>query len=279
MKKRRKSNAGKSILNISSSILALGSVIHPVFLAIPIINSVVMEVLNYFDDKSIEKRFKLLQDELVKKEIDIEKLQDKIKSMNEHQIYVLRNNLKHLCISALPETVDAFIKALIDTIVGENQEMSEEICEIIRQFNANDISLLKIIKDYLANGTRSAHQFKIQEYFKDQKEDKTFKDRNVIYSENTIMWDDFTNMCNLNVNEMGRMLNQVGIKENGEEDLTWTYLVRSLLKMQGLGILQTEYIATMGTISPNSVERIHITLFGQEILKYIEDDEMQTVIR
>ncbi len=193
--------------------------------------------------------------------------------MNEHQIYVLRNNLKHLCISALPETVDAFIKALIDTIVGEKQEMSEEICEIIRQFNANDIELLKIIKDYLANGTRNAHKLKIEEHYEEQKKNKTFQDRNIIYSENTIMWNDFTEMCKLNVNEMGRILNQAGIKEDGEEDMTWTYLIRSLLKMQGLGIVQTEYIATLGTISPNSIDRIHITLFGQEILKYIVMDE------
>ena len=61
---------------------------------------------------------------------------------------MVRNNLKFLCLSALPETVDSFNRALIEIIMSDQPTMAEYACEIIKQLNADDISLLKNIKRF-----------------------------------------------------------------------------------------------------------------------------------
>lgn len=97
-----------------------------------------------------------------------------------------------------------------------------------------------------------------------------WQDRNVIYGENTIFWKDFTKFFNMiNIDDMGRILNQTAVDRDGNENMEWAYLMRSLLKFQNLGVVQVEFRATVGTISANHVERFHITLFGQRLLKYI----------
>ena len=98
-------------------------------------------------------------------------------------------------------------------------------------------------------------------------------DRNVIFGENTIFWKDFTNYFHLvNVDDMGLILNQLGKNENGEEVYDWTYLIRSMLKFQSNGVVQLEFVSSLGTISQNNINRFHITLFGQKLLEYIEID-------
>ena len=57
--------------------------------------------------------------------------------------------------------------------------------------------------------------------------------------------------------------------EEGNKSKEWAYLGKSFIKLQNLGILELDYINTTGNINSLNVERFHITLFGNELLKYI----------
>lgn len=272
--------------NIASPIASIFSSLNPVFLAIPVVCSVANELFAYFDSKSIEKRLKSLQTAVEAKNIEIEDLVTKINSLDEHGLYVVRNNLKYLCLSALPETVDAFNEALIDYIMSEEQGMAEEACEIIRQFNANDINLLNKVKSYLKSGERVVYKQKMTEAKAAQEEQRIenssekenglvgykrtkWYDRNYIYGDSTIMWDDFADTYGLKVADMGTLLNHKCSNERGDVTLEWAYLIRSILKLQNLGVLQLDFVTTVGTTSPNNIDRFHISLFGQKILQYL----------
>lgn len=264
-----------------------GTIINAAFLAVPVITSVNNELCGYFDAKSVEKRLLEFQIKLEEQSITIESLKNRINALDEHSQYVLRNNIKHLCSSALPETTETLINCLISYLMKENQDMDEEICEIVCSCNANDIQLLQFIKEYIDEGPRThyhemVHKLKddinqklIDLEKKEDNEGKTFAlkkwyDRNVIYDENTIFWKDFKQFCQLtNISDMGVALNESGTDEEGKETYVWAYLIRSLLKFQSKGVVQLEFISTLGTISQNNIDRFHITLFGQKLLEYI----------
>ena len=117
---------------------------------IPIIGGVIAELVGYMDSRHVEKRISDLEQAVRGFGIAIEDFTEKLYALeaDEHKYFVVRNNLKHLCTSALPETVDSLNKALIEIIMSENPSMAEYACEIIRQLNADDILLLKLIKQY-----------------------------------------------------------------------------------------------------------------------------------
>ena len=117
---------------------------------IPIIGGVIAELVGYMDSRHVEKRISDLERAVREFGITIDAFTEKLYALesDEHKYFVVRNNLKHLCTSALPETVDALNKALIEIVMSENPSMAEYACEIIRQLNADDILLLKLIKQY-----------------------------------------------------------------------------------------------------------------------------------
>lgn len=293
--KRVKKDKGREVikkaLNVASPIASVLSLINPAFLAIPVVASVSNELCAYFDAKSVENRLLQLQKRIEEEAIAIEDLKEMVNSLNEHSQYVLRNNLKHLCLSALPETTDVLIKCLISYIKQENKDMNEEICEIVCSCNANDIQFLQLVKQYIIEGTREYHcemrkkeQDEVEEIHEQPKESTTgmakayhpikWKDRNMIYGDNTIFWRDFTEYFQLrNIGDMGMMLNMLGKDENGNEVYDWAYMIRSLIKFQNQGVVQLEFVTTPGTISQNNIDRFHITLFGQKLLKYINIEE------
>lgn len=98
-------------------------------------------------------------------------------------------------------------------------------------------------------------------------------DRSVIYGINTIFWTDFTDFYKLvNIYDMGRILNEAGKNEDGIEVYDWAFLIRALLKMQSKGVVQLEFVSSLGTISQNNIDRFHITIFGQNLLEHIMID-------
>lgn len=279
-------------LNVLSPIASGLALIHPAFLAIPVITSVTNELCSYFDAISVEKRLLEFQKKIEEYSITIKELENRIDLLSEHSQYVFRNNVKYLCLNALPETAETLIDCLISYLINDKQEMDEEICEIICACNANDIKLLRIIKHYLRDGERTHYQEMVKAHQKDVEEkimgieDKATKattngyvpqkwyDRNVIYGSDTIFWSDFTKFCNLkNVHDMGIILNEAGMREDGVEVYEWAFLMRSLLKLQSKGVIQLEFRSSLGTISQNNVDRFHVTLFGQNLLQHIKLNE------
>lgn len=292
--KGKKKQIIQTALNVGSPVASVLSLINPAFLSIPIIASVYNESCAYCDAKSVGKRLLQFQKMIEEQAITINTLQESIDLLNEHSQYVFRNNFKHLCLSALPETTEPLIECLISYLMNEKQDMDEELCEIICSCNGNDIELLKIIKQYMKNGVRIYHQQMTEKYQSDIREmqrqpqivdqenitmKKTYTshkwyDRNIIYGENTIFWKDFTDFFKLtNIHDMGRILNEAGKSEDGFEVYDWAFLIRALLKMQSKGVVQLEFVSSSGTISQNNIDRFHITLFGQNLLKYIKSVE------
>jgi|GEM_PF-4916194 len=133
-------------MNFSDTKLALPkAVVKTALSAVPVIGSAVTEIIGYFDDKYIEKRLLKLESKLGELKI-LENFITALNELDEHKYYSFRNNLKFLLTEAVPETVDAFLLAMIDSIMSETHEMAEEACEIIRQLNANDIRTLRLLK-------------------------------------------------------------------------------------------------------------------------------------
>lgn len=237
------------ILNIGSPVASSLSLINPALLAIPIIASVNNELCSYFDSRSIENRLREFQQVLDKQAISIDSLQEKIDQLDEHAKYVFRNDLKHLCLAALPETTESLIHGMIAYLMEENQDMNEEICEILCSCNANDICLLQMIKGYLSKGSRAHYQEmivkaqddiiekKAQQYdVRKEYKPKKWYDRNIIHGKNTIFWSDFASFFGLvDVTDMGEILNTVLVNEDGEKVYDWYFLIRSLLKLQSKG--------------------------------------------
>ena len=295
-------NITQKTLNVASPIASALSLINPAFLTIPVIASVSNELCAYFDSRSVEKRLLEFQNKLEEQSVTIERLISKVNSLDEHSQYVFRNNIKHLCLAALPETTETLINCLISYLMEDKQDMDEEICEIIQSCNGNDIQLLQLIKLYINEGSRTHYSEMLGKLENDYNENQTVQvskedekivqqennghvmrkvytpqrwyDRNVIYGENTIFWKDFTDFFQLkNANDMGLLLNEPGEDEEGSEVCVWAYMIRSLLKFQSNGVVQLEFVTSLGTISQNNIDRFHITLFGQNILKYISVSE------
>lgn len=195
----------KGTLNIASPVVSgissALSLVSPGFIAIPIVTSVINELCTFYDTKSVEKRLLEFERKINEAEIDIRDFREKIDYLSEHSRYVFRNNLKHLCLEALPETTDTLINCMISYLVGETQEMDEELCEII----CADIKLMKYIKDYLTQGDRKHYNkmldkaysdFKEQQFSKNENGSKYYNrvglvDRNIIYGTNTIFLERF----------------------------------------------------------------------------------------
>lgn len=279
MKKRKK--YVQRAINIASPVASALSLIHPAFLAIPVIASVSNELFSYFDSKSIEKRLLQLQNTVGSSGIEISEFSEQINLLDEHSQYVVRNAVKHLCLCAQPEVTEALNRAIVDLIMNEPYGMPEHVCEILQQCNADDITLLHHIKWFVLNGDKSTYRQKLISTRNDAKSGG-MHDRSYFYGEdNTIFWSDFIKMLHLEITatDMSAFLNkrftQKAPDGTLEEDITeFAYIARSIVKLQNLGVLQCDFITTLGTISPNNIERFHITFFGQKLLEYISLEEM-----
>jgi superfamily I DNA and RNA helicase len=117
---------------------------------VPIVGSVITEIMGYLDSKYISERLEKLERTVRSLDILVTDFTERLYDLehDEHKYYVVRNNLKFLCLTALPETVDSFNKALIEVIMSDRPTMAEYACEIIKQLNADDISVLETIKEY-----------------------------------------------------------------------------------------------------------------------------------
>lgn len=104
-------------------------------------------------------------------------------------------------------------------------------------------------------------------------------DRNIIYQDgNTIRWSDFsTFLFGSDIKDMGQLLNRQCIAQTNEGEEIFTiepaFIARSIIKLQSLGVLQYDFITTLGNTSPNNIDRFHITFFGQKVLEYIDLDK------
>ncbi|MBE6913505.1 MAG: hypothetical protein E7472_01020 [Ruminococcaceae bacterium] len=102
------------------------------------------------------------------------------------------------------------------------------------------------------------------------------QDRNIVYgSQNTIKWTDFSKFVfGTEIRDMSCLMNTEFIVryDDGTEKRTIdpAYIARSIIKLHSLGVLQYDFVTTAGTTSPNFIDRLHVTFFGQKLLEYID---------
>ena len=105
------------------------------------------------------------------------------------------------------------------------------------------------------------------------------EDRNIEYGEGiTIHWTDFINFISkTNIEDMGSLLNGKWIIKDdaGEEKVidSFSVIARSIIKLQSLGVLQSDFLTYLGTTSSTCIDRFHLTVFGQKLLEYIDINE------
>lgn len=292
---------------ITDGVDAIASACSPFFsplAAVPLITYGINRVLGLMDPNDILKRIKRLEKKLQLKKITIEKFKKKINKLNEHDRYVFSKNLNNILINCIPEITDIYISILIDMIMTEKEKDSkEEICEIISQLNKNDLITLQMIKEYRKNGSRDYYyqnikkqkiieennkkireENKMQELKNEQirEENKKGKikkleklmlpeyhDRNLRIEDKTIFWKDFIKTFNLEVQEMGLPLLFETIDEKNNTSMDWAYIIRSFIKLESLGILNFDYLTTLGTSNNLNIDRFHISIFGEILLEYI----------
>lgn len=285
----KKMNVAIEAAGVASSFL---STINPAFLAISIITFSINRVVGHLSEDNIVKRINKFEEKLQNNKISIEEFREKVANLTEHNEYVVRNNLNNILLTCIPEAVDVYISVLIELIMNQENTIHEEICEILSQLNKNDLILLSMINKYKKIGTRKYFFDSIENKFKENEEiDKKnqeidkynknttgikkikitkFNDRDPRYNTDTIFWKDFAEMFHVKVTEMGLMLLRQGIDENGKLTMDWAFFVRSFIKLEKLGLIQMDYINTVGTINSLNIDRFHLTLFGQKLLYYID---------
>ncbi len=267
-------NVISTTLAISSQVSgALGNV-NPAFIGVSIITGIVNELIGYQEASVLEKRLNMLENEIHRRDIEIDRLKEIITELDENAQFVLRNNIKYFCLSALPDTTDAYCKCIVTYLLEDNHDMEEELCELLQQCNSNDVHLLQMIKKFPSLGVNKAYELEkkkiIKQYEDHEKNPSIYRDRSYIFDENTIFWQDFMEAFHVNnVNDMTVMLNRCLVNDKNERVYDWAYLARSVVKLQGLGILQIDYRTMLGTNSLYNIDRFHLTLFGQKLIQYI----------
>ncbi len=271
------------IINIGAGIL---SSVNPAFSLIPLFIYAINWTFGLSSPEYIVKRLNKINEKLIKRKIDIEDFKNEILSLSEHNEYIVLNHLRNILLTAIPENVDIYIELLIDFIMKKEYDEKETLCEIVNMLNKKDIQLLHMIKEYRSNGNRENYDKNTERALKEKIENEEIDKNNrtpklglkkinwvnrnvVIDSSNTIFWRDFEKYYELQAGEMGFILLGQTIDEEGNETKEWAYIGKSFIKLQNLGILELDYINTIGNINSLNVERFHITLFGDELLKYI----------
>lgn len=270
------------------------SLIHPAFAGITIITFVIKQIINYVSGDDLVKRINKIEKQLNNKKIDMEEFRKKITNLTEHNMYVARNNLRNILLNCIPDTVDIYISIWIDLIMSDTNSTNEDLCEILSELNKHDLLLLEMIKNFMKYGEKKYYIYseldkrsrleekrreneEIKEYNSKtkgiKKLDFNFSDRDMRIGNKTIFWKDFSEYYNIKVEEMGYMILDKGINENGEKTMNWAFYVRSFIKLDRLGVLQLDYYSTLGTVNSLNIERFHVTLFGEKLLEYISPNK------
>lgn len=286
----KRNNKSVAILDGIDSTTNVLSLIHPAFAGLTIITFVIKQIINYVSADDLVKRINKIEKQLNNEKISMEEFRKKITNLTEHNMYVARNNLRNILLNCIPDTVDIYISIWIDLIMNDTNSTNEDLCEILSELNKHDLLLLEMIKSFMKYGEKKyyisselAKRNRLEEERRNNEEikeynsktkgikklDFSFSDRDMRIGNKTIFWKDFSEYYNINVGEMGYMILDKGINENGEKTMSWAFYVRSFIKLDKLGVVQLDYYSTLGTVNSLNIERFHITLFGEKLLQYI----------
>jgi hypothetical protein len=246
---------------------------------IPTIISVFNELIMFCDAREVEERLSALETKVEELEIDREQFINSVNELSYHDKYAFRNFLKSYCLETLPEVTDAMIYALIDFAIDQKSGIREEVCEILRQFNAIDIECMKRIKVIVNNEEITKRREKEIVKIIESQQNQRFKD-NIFYEPGkTVFWDDFTEY---RVNRTGKdgvskewipnvsnLMAGSYVNEN-KEKVILSQSSRSLIKLQNLGVLMIFNKFILGDLPMYNIHIFSMTDYGMKILEYIK---------
>lgn len=246
---------------------------------IPTIISVFNELIMFCDVREVEERLSALETKVEELEIDREHFINSVNELSYHDKYAFRNFLKSYCLETLPEVTDAMIYALIDFAMDQKSGIREEVCEILKQFNAIDIECMKRIKAIVNNEEITKRREKEIVKIIESQQNQKFKD-NIFYEPGKLVfWDDFTEY---RVNRIGKdgiskewipnvsnLMAGSYVNEN-KEKVILSQSSRSLIKLQNLGVLMIFNKFILGDLPMYNIHIFSMTDYGMKILEYIK---------
>ena len=241
--------------------------------------SVFNELIMFCDAGEVESRLSDLETKVEELEISQEQFINSVNSMSYHDKYAFRNFLKSYCLETLPEVTDAMIYALIDFVMDQKLGIREEVCEILKQFNAIDIESMRkikaIVNDEEITKKREKEIIKRIESQKNQK----FKDNIFYVPGKSVFWDDFTEYKGKMIDEDGvskewipnvsNLMAGSYVNEN-KEKVILSQSARSLIKLQNLGVLMIFNKFILGDLPMFNIHIFSMTDYGMKILEYIK---------
>lgn len=300
IKKSKRKKIDKTIINDGiNAVSGVLSLVNPIFAAVPLFVFGINRVVNYVKTDDIIDRIRKIEKRLDENKIDINEFKEKLNNLNEHERYVVSNNLNNILLNCIPETIEIYISVFIDYIMSKESTFEEELFEIISSLNVSDLKVLKNIKHYMSSGTRKKYQKSIirENYIKKlneeveinneiaKKENKKidtekthkikymedipkFYEKNERFGEYTIFWQDFAETLGLNADiNISKLL----LFDYYNSDYSnWTYMARSFIKLEQLGVLEMEVATTLGTINSLNIDRFHLTNYCLAILSYLD---------
>lgn len=300
LKKDKIKEVDKTVINDGiNAVSGILSLVNPIFSAVPLIVFGVNRVINCVKKDDIIDRIRKIEKRLDENKIDINEFKEKINCLNEHERYVVSNNLNNILLNCIPETVETYISVFIDYIMSKESTFEEDLFEIISSLNVSDLKVLKNIKDYMNNGIRESYQKSIlrENYIKKlnkevelnnemaKRENKKideenkhrikyiedmpkFYEKNERFGEYTIFWKDFAETVGLNSNVT---ISKLLLFDYYNSDYSnWTYMARSFIKLEKLGVLEMEITTTLGTVNSLNIDRFHLTNYCLSILSYLD---------
>lgn len=247
--------------------------------AIPTVISVFNELIMFCDAREVEERLSDLEAKVQELEISHEQFINSVDSLSYHDKYAFRNFLKSYCLETLPEVTDAMIYALIDFAMDQKSGIREEVCEILKQFNAIDIEGMRRIKVIVNDEEITKKREKeIIERIESQKNQK-YKD-NIFYEPGkSVFWDDFTEyrvnridkdgVSKVWIPNVSNLMAGSYVNENKEKVII-SQSARSLIKLQNLGVLMIFNKFILGDLPMYNIHIFSMTDYGMKILEYIK---------
>lgn len=284
-------------VNATSGIL---SIVNPIFSVVPLFVFGINRVIELVDNNDIIKRIKKFEAKLKKKKIDIDDFKNRMNNLDEHERFVLSKNLNNILLESIPEVVDVYISIFIDYVYKKEYSFEEELFETISSLNNSDIKTLRNIYDYFENGEKEYYKKSIKrlEYINKINENTKLSNEiskaknieiensrsnkikylddipliiesNDRYGELTVFWKDFCKFIGLDSDiSISKLLLFDYYESNYSK---WTYLGKSFIKLDKLGLIEMEYLNYPGCLNSLNVDRFHVTYSGIRILEYFNE--------
>jgi len=247
---------------------------------IPTVISVFNELIMFYDAREVEDRLSDLEAKVEELEIDCEQFIDSVNKLNYHDKYAFRNFLKAYCLGTLPEVTDAMIYALIDFAIDRKSGIREEVCEILKQFNAIDIECMRRIKTIVNDEEITQKRRNEALAIIEEQKNKPWKDNIIYIPGRTVIWDDFIGYKESTINDEGssiewipdviELMTERYFEVREDEEMMFSQFPHSIMKLQSLGVLLIFNQVLRGDSPMFNISRFVLTNYGLKILDYIK---------